>query len=174
VKENGRDTDRNRIPRVRIEESRVRENNSTGISGACSLSSQGSLIAELSIRYFRFQIKRYGLKVYSTFSCEEVRINCTSDAITFSSQMAQTRPLDYLQRFPLNFLPYILLFLHISILSPPIFSRTTAVSSKSSLYTPPHLYNIISISTNITTSILFPLFSCKCKNRNMYLPHLRY
>jgi hypothetical protein len=57
-------------------------------------------------------------------------------------QREQEGESDYVQRFPLNFSPYIPLTCHVSILSPPISSHSTAVPPISNLYTPPHKYYI--------------------------------
>jgi hypothetical protein len=51
----------------------------------------------------------------------------------------------------LNFSPYISLTCHISVLFPPISSRSTAVPPILNLYTPPHQYFILLSSTNSTT-----------------------
>jgi hypothetical protein len=55
-------------------------------------------------------------------------------------QLLQQRvpPSDCLQPFPLNFSPYISLTCHVSVLSPPISPRSTAVPPISNLYTPLH------------------------------------
>jgi hypothetical protein len=71
--------------------------------------------------------------------------------LTVHETWHQTSGSDCLQRFPLNFSPYIPLTCHVSILSPPISPRSTAVPSISILYTPQQQYYILSSSTNSTT-----------------------